>query len=313
MSSLRAFLPVVAYRVSRLSDTEEFRLDTDMDMSRDSSLATPATHPAPEVGSIVHWEHVNLRVTDHRLATLYFIEGLGLTRDPLRNVSTRNMWVNVGTQQFHLPIGDPSPLPGEVGLVVPDLEAVERQLEEVTPALKETAFVVERTERGLRTRSPWGHQIHVQAQSAETGRLPQALTYVEFWVPPGTAGTIGAFYQDVLQCPVERRPIHGDPAVWVTVGSYQTFRFRERPDATVVLHTNHVAVYVTRYRAIYASLERLGALMESDANQQFRFKRIVDPTDRTLLFEFEHEVRSLHHPDYRRPLVNRIPVPYRVD
>jgi hypothetical protein len=284
-----------------------------MDTRLDGATATPTTGPSPEVGSVVHWEHVNLRVTDHRLATLYFVEGLGLTRDPLRNVTTRNMWVNVGTQQFHLPIGEPTPLPGEVGLVVPDLEAVERQLEEVTPVLKETAFVVERTERGLRTRSPWGHHIHVQARSHETGRFPQALAYMEFWVPPGTAEAIGAFYEEVLQCPVAQRPLDGDPAAWVTVGSHQTFRFRERPGAGIVPHTNHVAVYVTRYQAIYASLERLGALMERDANEQFRFKRILHPTDRALLFEFEHEVRSLHHPDYLRPLVNRIPVPYRVD
>ena len=65
--------------------------------------------PSPELGSVVLFEHVNLRVADHRLATLFFVEGLGLTRDPYRMVGTRNMWLNAGNQQFHLPIGEPTP------------------------------------------------------------------------------------------------------------------------------------------------------------------------------------------------------------
>lgn len=268
---------------------------------------------SPEIGSVVFFEHVNLRVPDHRLATLYFIEGLGLTRDPHRMVGVRNMWVNVGMQQFHLPIGEPSPLPGEVGLVVPDLEAVLGQLERIGRELKDTRFGVERAPGALLTTTPWGHQIRVHQQAPGFGRLPQALACVEFRVAPGTARGIGAFYREVLQCPVEDESLDGDPAVRVTVGPRQTFRFRERAGAGVVRSANHVAVYLTRYRAIYADLQARGCIMEADANEQFRFARIVDPASGVLLFEFEHEMRSLHHPDYRRPLVNRIPVPYRVD
>jgi hypothetical protein len=269
--------------------------------------------PSPEVGSLVHFEHVNLRVPDHRLATLYFIEGLGLTRDPLRMVGTGNMWVNVGTQQFHLPIGDATPMPGVVGLVVPDVDAVEHQLGEVSPALKDTLFSLESVGDTLLTATPWGHQIRVHGQTPMTGRLPHALAYVEFWVAPGTSRGIGAFYRDVLQCPVEEAPIDGDRSAWATVGSHQTFRFRERPNAGPVTTDSHVAVYLTRYRAIYDALSRLDAVMEADLNEQFRFNRILDPESRAPLFNFEHEMRSLHHPDYRRPLVNRLPVPYRVD
>ena len=66
-----------------------------------------------EAGSIVFFGYVNLRVPDQREATRYLIEGLGLTRDPFRMVGTRNMWINVGNQQFHLPLGMATPLPGE--------------------------------------------------------------------------------------------------------------------------------------------------------------------------------------------------------
>ena len=145
------------------------------------------------------------------------------------------------------------------------------------------------------------------------GRLPQRLPYVEFWVAPGTSDGIGRFYREVLQCPVESRPIDGDPAAWVTIGSHQTFRFRERPGGGTVPNTNHVAVYLTRYRTVYAELQARGWLMEEDANEQFRFRRISDPRTGEELFAFEHEMRSLHHPDFLRPLANRVPVPYRVD
>jgi catechol-2,3-dioxygenase len=269
--------------------------------------------PLPDVGSVVHLEHVNLRVPDHRLATLYFVEGLGLTRDPYRMVGARNMWVNVGTQQFHLPIGEPTPLPGEVGVVVPDLATVERELERLGPELRGTGFTVRREDGTLATTTPWGHRVRVLARSEAESRLPQRLAYVEFWIAPGTANGIGAFYRELLGCPVASHPVAGDPAVRVTVGPCQTLRFRERPEGRTVASTNHVAIYLASYRQVYATLGQRGLLMEPDAGEQFRFARIVDPASNRVLFEFEHEVRSLHHPDFLRPLVNRVPVPYRVD
>jgi catechol 2,3-dioxygenase-like lactoylglutathione lyase family enzyme len=250
--------------------------------------------PAPDTGALLHFEHVNLRVPDHRAATLFFVEGLGLTRDPYRMVGVRNMWVNVGLQQFHLPIGGPTPLPGEIGLVVPDLDDVERQLGHVGRELKDSEFACTRVADALEVRTPWGHSIRV---------LPGG----------GHAEGIGAFYRDLLQCPVEMRAINGDVTAWVTVGPHQTFRFRERPGGGTVSNTNHVAVYLTRYRTIYAALCRRGLIMEEDRDEQFRFCRIVDPRSDATLFVFEHEMRSLHHPDFLRPLVNRVPVPYRVD
>ena len=45
------------------------------------------------------------QVPDQRLATLFYVAGLGLTRDPYLMVSDSNMWVNVGRSQFHLPSG----------------------------------------------------------------------------------------------------------------------------------------------------------------------------------------------------------------
>jgi hypothetical protein len=40
---------------------------------------------------------------------------------------------------------------------------------------------------------------------------------------------------------------------------------------------------------------------------QYRFADIVDPSSGKVCFRLEHEVRSLRHPLYARPLVNRNP------
>ena len=58
-----------------------------------------------DLGNSIHLEHVNVTVPDQRPATLFYVAGLGLTRDPYLMVSDTNMWVNVGRSQFHLPSG----------------------------------------------------------------------------------------------------------------------------------------------------------------------------------------------------------------
>ena len=59
-----------------------------------------------DVGNIVALEHVNVKVPDQQIATLFYVVGLGLTRDPYLMTGLENMWINMGQQQFHLPTGD---------------------------------------------------------------------------------------------------------------------------------------------------------------------------------------------------------------
>jgi hypothetical protein len=268
-----------------------------------------------ELGNFTHFEHVNFRVSDHYLATLFFIEGLGLTRDPMRMVSVRNMWVNVGQQQFHLPIGEPQPFAGEVGLTVADLGAVRQSLQRIAEPLRETEFAVAEDDTTLRVTSPWGHRfrLHPAGNQSLSGRLPQAIPYVTFWVPADTATGIAAFYRDVLGVPAQVRESGRSLQASVNVGVNQHFHFIEKRDLTLPQHPNHVAVYLTRYQAVYAELKRRDLLMEPDKNEQFRFARMIDPDSGAELFAFEHEMRSLHHPDFMKPLVNRVSVPYLID
>src|SRR5438309_9370696 len=93
-----------------------------------------------DVGNIVLLEHINVQVPDQSLATLFYIVGLGFTRDPYMNVGLTNMWINIGDQQFHLPTGRPQVLRGHTGLVVRDLEALKERLATVQDGLAATAF-----------------------------------------------------------------------------------------------------------------------------------------------------------------------------
>jgi len=99
-------------------------------------MRTKFDRTTEDLGNVVALEHVNIRVPDQRLATLFYIKGLGLTRDPYLMTGVDNMWVNVGRSQFHLPTGRAQILRGRVGLVVPDLKALRRSLERVAADLK---------------------------------------------------------------------------------------------------------------------------------------------------------------------------------
>src|SRR5258707_3909010 len=56
-----------------------------------------------DVGNIVLLEHYNCMVSDQRLATLFYIVGLGGTRDPYLFPGLENMWANFGRTQVHMP------------------------------------------------------------------------------------------------------------------------------------------------------------------------------------------------------------------
>jgi len=64
---------------------------------------------AQTVGNIVHLEHFNCLIDDQRLATLFYVVGLGGTRDPYIFMGLENMWVNFGRTQVHLPSRGPAP------------------------------------------------------------------------------------------------------------------------------------------------------------------------------------------------------------
>ena len=78
------------------------------------------TYVAEDVSNIVLLEHINVQAPDQQLATLFYLVGMGFTRDPHMMVGLENMWVNLGEQQFHLPTNRAQVLRGHIGIVIRD-------------------------------------------------------------------------------------------------------------------------------------------------------------------------------------------------
>jgi len=260
-----------------------------------------------DVGNIVLLEHVNVQVPDQALALLFYIVGMGFTRDPFINVGLNNMWANVGEQQFHLPTRPAQKLRGHIGVVIADLAALKKRLEAVAPGLKETKFSWSEKNGYVEVRCPWGNHFRCYAPAPEFGDMALGIPYVEFLVAPGKAAGIARFYRDVFGAPAALQADQGGAFARVAVGRGQALIFRETAEPPLPFDGHHIAVYVANFSGPYGFLKGRGLLSEDVRNHQFRFNRIVDPTGGEELFQVEHEVRSLHHPMYHRNFVNRDP------
>lgn len=268
-----------------------------------------ATHDYTDedVGNIVSLEHVNLRIADQATATLFYVVGLGFTRDPYLTVGLENIWINVGEQQFHLPTGVAQVIPGHIGIVVPSLELLQGRLKAVPDRLKDTCFTWSAGEGYIAITCPWGNQLHCYNPGPSFGDMLLGIPYVEFHVKPGAAGGIARFYTEVMRAPAAVDSGNGAAVTRVGIGRNQWILFRETDGKIPPYDGHHVAVYVANFSAPYGFLKSRNLIMEDVRNHQFRFKDVVDPENGKRLFEIEHEVRSLRHPMYHRQLVNRNP------
>src|SRR6478736_1916621 len=244
---------------------------------------------AEDLGNAIHFEHVNIQVPDQRLATLFYVTGLGLTRDPYLMVSDTNMWINAGRSQFHLPSGRPQVLRGHVGLVIEGREALLARLASVAKKLEGTAFAFAEHNDHVEAICPWGNRIRVhEPDAARFGRITLGIPYVEFEVPVGAAEGIAAFYPAMIGAPAT--VTNGDDTVTrVKVGKDQYLNFRETDRPLPDFDEHHVQIYVVDFSGPH---RRLGKLVNREDNQyQYRFRDIVDIESGRHLFTIEHEVR----------------------
>jgi catechol 2,3-dioxygenase-like lactoylglutathione lyase family enzyme len=261
-----------------------------------------------DVGNIVALEHVNVRVPDTVLATTFYLMGLGFTRDPYLMVGNTNMWINLGQQQFHLPTAKAQVLRGHCGLVVPDLEALAARLESVREPLAGTKFDFSVEDKYVRITCPWGNQHRAYGPGPQWGDMTLGMPYVEFTVPPGHADGIKRFYETVFGAPATVAPEAAGTAARVRMGQRQELIFRETTAEIPPYDGHHIAVYISNFSGPHAFLKEHGLVTEESSEIQYRFQDIVDPDTREPLFTIEHEVRSVPHPMFLRPLVNRNPV-----
>lgn len=263
---------------------------------------------AEDLGNIVGLEHVNVTIPDQGLATLYYVSGLGLTRDPYMMTSIDNMWINVGPRsQFHLPTGSPQVLRGQVGLVIPDRAQLLTRLGRVKELLRNTKFGFTEHADYIETTCPWGNVMRCHEPSPRFGRTSLAMPYVAFDVPAGTAKGIAAFYREVMGTHARVEESGGAPAAHVSAGRAQELVFRETDTEQKPYDNHHIQIYVASFSGPHKALSRLGLVSEESNQYQYRFNTIADPTTGQALFKIEHEVRSMSHPMYARPLVNRDP------
>lgn len=262
-----------------------------------------------DVGNIVHLEHVNLCVPDQIVATQFYVSALGLTRDPYLMTGTENMWINAGRTQFHLPIGQPQRFRGTIKLVMPDRASLLARLERFTPVLAPTQFAF--VDRGdhVAVTCPWGNRLQVFEPNPELfGMIELGIIQLEFDVPAGTADAIVRFYHSIFEARSHAHRADGGPAIaHVSVGDGQTFAFRETSDALPPYDGHHIQIYIADFSEPHRRLQAVGLVSEESSRHQFRFVDIADLENGTTVLQIEHEVRSMTHPLFNRPLVNRNP------
>ena len=271
-------------------------------------MQQPFDRAAEDLGNSIHLEHVNVTVPDQHLANLFYVAGLGLTRDPYLMVSDTNMWINVGRSQFHLPSGDAQVVRGHTGLVISGREALLHRLASVAKKLEGTKFSFGEHNDYVEATCPWGNRVRCYEPDAERfGRITLGIPYVEFDVPVGSAKGICAFYPEIMGMPTELR--NGDGTVArVQVGKNQHLQFRETDRPQPEYDGHHVQMYVTDFSGPHKKLLKRDLVYSEDNQYQYRFRDIVDLSSGKHLFTIEHEVRSATHPMYLRPLINRNPM-----
>jgi hypothetical protein len=262
---------------------------------------------AEDLGNSIHLEHVNVQIPDQRLAQLFYVAGLGLTRDPYMMPADTNMWVNVGRSQFHLPTGKPQVVRGHTGLVIPGRAALLARLAAVAKKLEGTKFAFSEHNDYVAATCPWGNKVRVhEPDAARFGRISLGIPYVEFDVPVGSAKAIAAFYPAVFGTPAS--VANGDGTVARTLmGRNQYLQFRETDAPQPEFDGHHVQMYITDFSGPYRRLKERNLISLEDNQYQYRFQDIVDIDSGKRLFTVEHEVRSFTHPMCLRPLVNRNP------
>jgi predicted enzyme related to lactoylglutathione lyase len=262
---------------------------------------------AEDLGNIVALEHINVTVPDQEKATLFYINGLGLTRDPYMMTGPANMWVNVGRSQFHLPTGKPQVLRGHIGIVMADCEALPKRLTQAKKYLDGTHFECHEGDGFIEATCPWGNRFRAYAPSKRFGQMALGVPYVEFDVPQGSADGIARFYSQIMGAQAAPMEDRAGRFACVTAGNGQNLFFRETDRPIPAYDQHHIQVYINDFSGPHRRLKEKGLITQESDQHQYRFQDIVDPDSGKKLFTIEHEVRSMRHPLYLRPLVNRNP------
>lgn len=258
------------------------------------------------IGNVLNMEHINLTVPDQQLAALFYVTGLGFTRDPYIDFGTFNMWVNAGEQQFHLPKSTAQKWRGHIAVVVPSLEDLKRRFKFIAKPMADTEFAWDEKDDHIQVTCPWGNEIRVFGPDKFPGRY-LGIPYAEMQVAPGTSEGIARFYERAFGTPAAVKDDNEGKRVEVSMGFDQRLIYKETNQEIDDYDGHHIAIYVANFSAPHEYLVEHDLVTEESDQHQYRFQAIVDPDSGETLAELEHEVRSLKHPMFKRNLVNRNP------
>jgi len=292
------------------------------------------------LGNVVILEHLNLNIPEgaQHIANAFFFDGLGLTRDPFSFFDTSIIWVNIGYQQIHLP---PQPqgaqkFRGSIGIVMPPelFSGLAARLEKVKPLLKDTKFDFKvlneqpdlllgskQPVKTIEVTEPFGNRFRIHENTEELNfRGGLGIIYVEVHVPKGSSSDIASIYETHFGT-LPSTPINSDQSnpelhgCRVDVGPRQQFILRE-VEQMEEYDGHHVCFYASNLQKTWNFLnergllfnnyrfsDRCGTFEEAVRFAQLRFKDFRLPSGK--IFELEHEIRSIFHPCFMRPLVNR--------
>jgi catechol 2,3-dioxygenase-like lactoylglutathione lyase family enzyme len=256
-----------------------------------------------DVGNIVLFEHLNLKVPDFDIAIRFYVEGLCMTRDPFYMVGPVNMWLNSGDQQLHFQKGETQRFRGEVVLVVPELQYVADSLKKVEPYLSDSRFSWAEESHCIVASCPWGNRFRVY-EHWDGFEKPRGIPQLQADVPRNAGPAIARFYASVFNARIDVAAENA-AEVMVTVGPGQSLCFKETDKEVAEFDGHHICVYLANLSPSYDWLLKRNLVTSEDNVFQYRFQKIVDPESDQTLYEIEHEVRSLHHPMFMRALVNR--------
>ena len=271
---------------------------------------SPFNRASQDVGNIVELGHVNVQVPDQQQAVIFYVMGLGLTRDPYLRTGIDNAWMNVGSCQFHLPTGPAQRLRGVTGLVMPDLGALLARLASVQPLLKDSRFSFARScdegGDGVDVTCPWGNRIRVHApDAARFGAMTRGMSYVAIDCVPGSAAGIAGFYSEILGAVASTGEDAQGRFARITTGPAQALLFRETACELPAYDGHHVQIAVADFSGVHRRLLVRGLVTEESNQSQYRFQDITELDTGRVLATIEHEVRSMRHPLFARALVNR--------
>lgn len=236
-------------------------------------------------------------------------------------------WVNVGLQQIHIPTGDQldvhqaQRLRGEIALTWP-----QSKMAGLASRLQDRGYETSWREDGLAFVGPFGNKFVAEpVEPAYYGPLQGlgsdsrdmlpggaseglGIRAVKFEVPAATPPRICRFYEQVFGATSTRA---SDTQCEVSIGFEQALVF-EVADEVREYEGEHIALYMangTAFRDSYFRAKSSGIVFHNPRSPQlayhtyddvmrvdeFRFKNIVDVDTGNLLYELEHEIRSLDH------------------